>query len=89
MAEIFTSWSIGYSAGIATTEAVINADGKPICRMVDPSVDGALALVIAAPVLRKTLADIVQCIVLGNDPTEKGEDGLSLVARANLVLRSL
>ena len=89
MSELFKPWSKGFSAGPATTEAVLTAEGIPVCRMVEPSVPKAAELILMAPQLHAALSDIVKCLISGDDPTAKGEDGFSLVAKANALLKQL
>lgn len=76
------NWSKGYSTGMANSDAVLSAEGMPICRMVEPVVPNAIDLILAAPMMRNALVDLVQCILSGGDPTEKNEQGVSLLMQA-------
>ena len=78
----FTPWSKGYSTGITNSDAVLTAEGMPICRMVEPVVPNAIDLILAAPLMCKALTDLVQCLTMGNDPMEKNEAGVSLLMQA-------
>ena len=80
--EPFKPWSKGYSTGMANSDAVLTAEGIPVCRMVEPVVPHAIDLILAAPVMQKALTDLIQCIVMGHDPTEKNADGISPLMQA-------
>ena len=84
--EPFKPWSKGYSTGMANSDAVLTAEGMPICRMVEPVVPHAINLILAAPLMQKALTDLIQCILNGDDPTDKNENGMSLVKMAQLSL---
>ena len=84
--EQFKPWSKGYSTGMANSDAVLTAEGMPICRMVEPVVPQAIELILAAPLMHKALSDLIQCILKGDDPTDKDENGMSLVKMAQLAL---
>lgn len=80
--EPLKPWSKGYSTGMANSDAVLTAEGMPVCRMVDPVVPHAIELILAAPLMHKALTDLIQCIVMGHDPTEKNADGISPLMQA-------
>ena len=84
--EQFKPWSKGYSTGMVNSDAVLTAEGMPICRMVEPLVPQAIDLILAAPLMHKALSDLIQCILKGDDPTDKDENGMSLVKMAQLAL---
>lgn len=84
--EQFKPWSKGYSTGMVNSDAVMSAEGMPICRMVEPLVPQAIDLILAAPMMHKALTDLIQCILKGDDPTDKDENGISLVKKAQLAL---
>ena len=84
--EQFKPWSKGYSTGMVNSDAVLTAEGMPICRMVEPVVPQAIELILAAPIMHKALTDLIQCILKGDDPTDKDENGISLVKKAQLAL---
>ena len=84
--EQFKPWSKGYSTGMVNSDAVLTAEGMPICRMVEPVVPQAIELILAAPMMHKALTDLIQCILKGDDPTDKDENGMSLVKKAQLAL---
>ena len=84
--EQFKPWSKGYSTGMVNSDAVLTAEGMPICRMVEPVVPQAIELILAAPIMHKALNDLIQCILKGDDPTDKDENGMSLVKMAQLAL---
>lgn len=84
--EQFKPWSKGYSTGMVNSDAVLTAEGMPICRMVEPVVPQAIDLILAAPMMHKALTDLIQCILKGDDPTDKDENGISLVKKAQLAL---
>ena len=84
--EPFKPWSKGYSTGMANSDAVMTAEGMPICRMVEPVVPQAIDLILAAPLMQKALTDLIQCILKGDDPTDKDENGISLLMQAQQAL---
>ena len=80
--QIFKPWSKGYSTSMTNADAVMTAEGMPVCRMVEPVVPDAIDLILAAPAMHKALADLVQCLAMGNDPAEKNPAGVSLLMLA-------
>lgn len=89
MAELFKPWSKGNTTAIVNSDAVFTAEGMPVCRMIDPLVPNAAELILLAPQLHQLLNEMIQAVMLGNDPAEKDKDGVSLLMRANGVLRQL
>lgn len=84
--EQFKPWSKGYSMGMVNSDAVMSAEGMPICRMVEPVVPHAIEVILAAPAMHKALTDLIQCILNGDDPTDKDENGMSLLMQAQQAL---
>ena len=84
--EQFKPWSKGYSTGMVNSDAVMSAEGMPICRMVEPVVPQAIELILVAPAMHKALTNLIQCILKGDDPTDKDENGMSLIKLAQQAL---